>query len=54
MSATIAIASAPMPPAPMPWMKRATRSCSIEPAAPQSIEPTVKIEIAVMYTRLRP
>ncbi len=54
MSATIAIASAPMPPAPTPWMNRAARSCSIEPAAPQSMEPTVKIEIAVRYMRLRP
>ena len=50
----IAIASAPRPPPPIPWTARNTSSCSIEPAAPESIEPMLKIVIATSSTRLRP
>lgn len=42
------------PPPPMPWTARKAMSCSIEPAAPQSAEPSRKVPTAPISTRFAP
>jgi len=54
MSPMIASGSAIRPPAPMPWMARNPASSRIEVENPEAIDPTMKIEIAVMNSGRRP
>ena len=54
MSPMIARASEKRPPAPMPCTARNAASDGIDQESVQSIEPTVKIEMAKMKSFLRP
>ena len=54
MSPMIARASEKRPPAPMPWTARKAASEGIDQDRVQSIEPTVKIEMAKTKSFLRP
>jgi hypothetical protein len=54
MSPMIARASGMMPPAPMPWNARNAASSYIDWARPHSAEPSTKMTIASMNSRLRP
>ncbi len=54
MSPMMASASENRPPAPSPWKARKNASWSIEVAKVHRIEPTMKIEIAVVKNFLRP
>ena len=54
MSATSAIPSPVMPPAPTPWMTRQTMSMPIEVESPQSMLPTRKVTMAAPKSTRRP
>ncbi len=54
MSPITASASGMMPPAPMPWNARNAASSYIDVASPHRAEPSTKITIENMNSRLRP
>ena len=54
MSPMIASAIDIKPPAPNPWTARKAASSYIDVAMPHSMDPTTKIEMAVMKNGLRP